>query len=87
MNQASKQSTISARIAVNRDYQPARIERELLAQIFDLVEQRVRKNFTLGDVRQQSGVSAASAGSTDHVTTSIVSDNHPTQIMDLEEVA
>lgn len=86
MDQITKRSENSARFAVNQVYQPARIERELLAQVFDLVEQGGRKDFALGDSRQEPAVSAVNAESNRQFATSIVGVN-PSQIIELEEVA
>lgn len=87
MDQITKRSANSTRFAVNRVYQPARIERELLAQIFDLVEQGGRSDFSLGDARQEPAVSAVNTVSNDQFATSIVGVNNSSQIVELEEVA
>lgn len=87
MDQVTKRSENSTRFAVNRVYQPARIERELLAQVFDLVEQARRKDFALGDARQGPVVRAANAESNCQFATSVVGVNNPIQIVEMEEVA
>ena len=58
MDQITKPSTNGTRFAVSRVYQPARIERELLAQIFDLVERGVRQDFEPGGATQEPVVIA-----------------------------
>lgn len=87
MDQITKRSANRTHFAVNRVYRPARIERELLAQIFDLVEQGGRKDFSLGDARQEPVVSAVNAESNGVSATSIVGVNNPIQIIELEAVA
>jgi hypothetical protein len=87
MDQITKRRTNKTRFTVNRVYQPARIECELLAQIFDLVEQGGRKDFALGDTRQEPVVSAVNAESNGLSATSNFGVNNPIQIIELEEVA
>ena len=87
MDQISKQVVDSTRFAINRVYQPARIERELLAQIFDLVEQGGRKNFAFGDAPQEPAIRVANAGLKGHFAPTIFGIDNPTQIVELEEVA
>ena len=87
MDQTRNRSADSTRFAVNRVYQPARIERELIAQIFDLVEQSGRKNFALGDAPQKPAIGVANAGLKGRLATSLVGVNDPTQIIELEKVA
>lgn len=87
MDQITKRSENRTRFAVNRSYQPARIERELLAQVFDLVEQARRKDFAHGDSRQEPVVSAVNAESNGQFATSIIGVNNSIQIVEMEEVA
>jgi len=87
MDQITKRSESRTRFAVNRVYQPARIERELLAQVFDLVQQGGRKDLALGDSSQEPAVSAGNAESSRQFVTSIVVVNNSSQIIELEEVA
>ena len=87
MDQLTKRSTNGTRFAVNRVYQPARIERELLAQIFDLVERGGRRSSESGDATQEPVVIAARVQSTDRIATSIVGVNNPSRITELEDVA
>lgn len=87
MDQITKRSTNGTRFAVSRVYQPARIERELLAQIFDLVERGGGKDFEPSGVTQEPVIIAARVRSTDHVATSIVGVNNPSRITELEDVA
>ncbi len=84
MDQITKRSTNGTRFSVNRIYQPARIERELLAQIFDLMERGGRKDFEPGGAAQEPVVIAARLRSSDQVATSIVGVNNPSRITELE---
>lgn len=86
MDQITKRSANSTRLAVNRVYQPARIERELLAKVFDLVELGGRKDFALDDSRQGLVASAVGAQSNGQITTSSVGVNNPSHVIELEEV-
>jgi len=83
MDQITKRIANSTRFAVNRVYQPARIERELLAQIFDLVEQGGRKDVA----RQEPLVSAFNAEPNGQFAPSTFGVNNSNQIVELEEVA
>ena len=87
MDQITKPSTNGTRFAVSRVYQPARIERELLAQIFDLVERGVRQDFEPGGATQERVVIATRVRSTDQVVSSIVSINNASRTTELEDVA
>lgn len=87
MDQLRKQSALSTRFAVNRDYQPARIERELLAQVFDLVKQNGLRVFSPGDGRHQPAITAASDGSQDLLASSSGITNDSPEVNELEEVA
>ena len=87
MDQISRRSTNGTRFAVNRIYQPARIERELLAQIFDLVERGRRKDLEPGRETQETVVIAARVRSADQIATSIASVNNSSRITELEDVA
>lgn len=87
MDQITKHSTNGTRFAVSRVYQPARIERELLAQIFDLVERGVRQDFEPGGATQEPVVVAIRVRSTDQVASSIVSINNASRTTELEDVA
>ena len=87
MDQITKRNESCTRFAINRVYQPARIERELLAQIFDLVQQGGRKDLVLGDSRQEPSISAVNANSSRQVVTSNVVVNSSSQIIELGEVA
>lgn len=87
MDQITKRSTNGTRFAVNRVYQPARIERELLAQIFDLVERGGGKDLEPGSATQEPVVIAARVRSTDQIATSIVGIKSPSRIIELEDVA
>jgi len=87
MDQIAKRSENRTRFAVNRVYQPARIERELLAQVFDLVQQGGCKASALSDSSQEPAFSAGNAESSCQFVTSIVVVNGSSQIVELEEVA
>ncbi len=87
MDQIRKRSTNSTQFAVNRIYQPARIERVVLAQIFDLVERGGQKDFESGGATQEPVVIAARVRSTGQIATSIVGVNNPSWITELEDVA
>ena len=87
MNQITKQGTNGTRFAVSRVYQPARIERELLAQIFDLMERRGREEFEPSGATQEPVVIAARVRSTGQIPTSIVGVSNPSWITELEDAA
>lgn len=53
MNQITKPVANAARYAVIRCFQPARIERELLAQVFDLVGRGKSDHFESSDYCQE----------------------------------
>jgi len=87
MDQITKRSTNGTRFPVSRVYQPARIERELPAQIFDLVDCGGRKDFEPGGATQEPVVIAARVRSADQIATLIVGVNNPSRITELEDVA
>ena len=87
MDQITKQRTNGARFAVSRVYQPSRIERELLAQIFDLVERGVRQDFEPDGATQEPVVIATRVRSTDQVVPSIARINNSSRTTELEDVA
>lgn len=87
MDQITKRSTNGTRLAVSRDYQPTRIERELLAQIFDLVERGGRKDSEPSDAPQELVVIAARLRSADPVAASITGVKTAFRVAELEDVA
>ncbi len=87
MDRITKRSKNSTRFTVNRVYQPARFERELLAQVFGIVEHGDRKGFARGDAHHEPVVSAVNSESNGQFATAIVGVNNPIQIIELEEVA
>jgi hypothetical protein len=87
MDQVTKRSTNGTRLAVSRDYQPARIERELLAQIFDLVERGVRKDSEPYDAPQEQAIIAARFRSEDTIGASMTGVRSVFSVTELEDVA
>ncbi len=87
MDQVTKRSTNGTRLAVSRDYQPARIERELLAQIFDLVERGARKDSEPYDAPQEQVVIAARFRLEDTIAASMSSVRSDFRVTELEDVA
>jgi hypothetical protein len=87
MDQVTKRSTNGTRLAVSRDYQPARIERELLAQIFDLVERGGRKDSEPYDAPQEQVVIAARFRSEDTIAAAMTGVRSDFRVTELEDVA
>lgn len=87
MDQITKRSTNGTRLAVSRHYQPARIERELLAQIFDLVERGGRKDSEPYDTPQEQVVIAARFRSEDTIAASMTGVRSAFRVTELEDVA
>lgn len=87
MDQVTKRSTNGTRLAVSRDYQPARIERELLAQIFDLVDRGARNDSEPYDAPQEQVVIAARFRSEDTIAASMSGVRSAFRVTELEDVA
>jgi|688.fasta_scaffold157838_2 hypothetical protein len=87
MDQVTKRRANGTRLAVSRDYQPARIERELLAQIFDLVERGVRKDSEPYDAPQEQVVIAARFRLENTIAASMTGGRNALCVTELEDVA
>ena len=87
MDQVTKRSTNGTRLAVSRDYQPTRIERELLAHIFDLVERGGRKDSEPYDAPQEQVVIAARFRSEDTIAASMTGVRSVFRVTEPEDVA
>ena len=87
MDQVTKRSTNGTRLAATRNYQPARIERELLAQIFDLVDRGVRKDSEPYDAPQEQVVIAARFRLGNTIAASMTGGNSAVRVTELEDVA
>ena len=87
MNQITKQGTNGTRFAVSRVYQPARIERELLAQVFDLAGRGCNDHFEPSDDGQESAAMTVDGRSQGRLDSAVFSRNGRSQFAVLEDVA
>ena len=87
MDQVTKRSTNGTRLAVSRDYHPARIERELLAQIFDLVERGGRKDSEPYDAPEEQVIIASRFRSEDTIAASMTGVRIAFRVTELEDAA
>jgi hypothetical protein len=87
MDQVTKRSTNGTPLAINRDYRPARIERELLAQIFDLVDRGVRKDSEPYDAPQEKVAIAARFRLENTIAVSMTGGRNALCVTELEDVA
>lgn len=87
MSATTNRSRDSKRIAVIRSYQPIRIERELLAQVFDLAE-RGPSDASADAVGQTAAVDhATDLGSKDPAQLGLQDQRTSQQVNELEAVA
>ena len=87
MNTAADSHQDGNRSAVIRHYEPTRIERELLAQIFDLVERGGRKDSEPYDAPQEQVVIAARFRSEDTIAASMTGVRSVFRVTEPEDVA